>query len=140
MLTYLILSMKRTFNGQITSDSNIIHTLANNKDMWCNGIDEPLIHLKNILVRKENIKLIGKTGNTLKINVNGIDCVKFFLKEEQKNEIVTAPDIMYFDLICTASVNSFRGMNTPQLMIEEYSISDAKDHVENYLCEDELPF
>ncbi|EHS77450.1 hypothetical protein IS189_2796 [Staphylococcus aureus subsp. aureus IS-189] len=47
---------------------------------------------------------------------------------------------MYFDLICTASVNSFRGMNTPQLMIEEYSISDAKDHVENYLCEDELPF
>lgn len=121
-------------------DSNIIHTLANNKDMWCNGIDEPLIHLKNILVRKENIKLIGKTGNTLKINVNGIDCVKFFLKEEQKNEIVTAPDIMYFDLICTASVNSFRGMNTPQLMIEEYSISDAKDHVENYLCEDELPF
>lgn len=121
-------------------DSNIIHTLANNKDMWCNGIDEPLIHLKNILVRKENIKLIGKTGNTLKINVNGIDCVKFFLKEEQKNEIVTAPDVMYFDLICTASVNSFRGMNTPQLMIEEYSISDAKDHVENYLCEDELPF
>jgi len=47
---------------------------------------------------------------------------------------------MYLELICTTNVNTFRGINTPQLMIEEYSISDAKDHVENHLCVDELPF
>ncbi|MEJ7218427.1 DHH family phosphoesterase [Staphylococcus gallinarum] len=121
-------------------DVEVIHNLGLNKDMWCNGIDEPLIYLKNIVVRKENMKLIGKTGNTLKLQIQGVDCVKFFLKEEDKHEIVTAPDLMYLDFICTASVNSFRGMNTPQLMIEDYRIREAKEHVKNNLCEDNLPF
>lgn len=118
----------------------IIHNLGQSKDIWCNGIDEPLIHLKDIVVRKDNLKLIGKYSNTLKLDIQGIDCVKFFLKEEQKHEIATAPDLMYLDLVCTASVNTFRGMNTPQLMIEDYSIRDAKDHVEKNLSLDELPF
>ncbi|MGW7862057.1 DHH family phosphoesterase [Staphylococcus xylosus] len=121
-------------------DVEVIHNLGLNKDMWCNGIDEPLIFLKNIVVRKENMKLIGKTGNTLKLQIQGVDCVKFFLKEEEKHEIATAPDLMYLDIICTASVNSFRGMNTPQLLIEDYNIKDAKEHIKNNLCEDDLPF
>ncbi|MGW7999351.1 hypothetical protein [Staphylococcus xylosus] len=110
------------------------------KDMCCNGIDEPLIYLKNIVVRKENIKLIGKTGNTLKLQIQGVDCVKFFLKEEDKYEIATAPDLMYLDIICTASVNSFRGMNTPQLLIEDYNIKEAKAHIKNNLDYGDLPF
>lgn len=47
---------------------------------------------------------------------------------------------MYLDLICTASVNTYRGMNSPQLMIEDYNIKDAKDHVQNNLSLDNLPF
>lgn len=124
----------------------VIHNLGLSKDIWCNGIDKPLIHFKDIVVRKENLKLIGKYCNTLKLDIQGIDCVKFFLKEEQKHELATAPDLMYLDLICTASVNTYRGMNTPQLMIEDYNIKDskdakdAKDHVQNNLSLDDLPF
>ncbi|MGW7988095.1 hypothetical protein [Staphylococcus shinii] len=39
----------------------VIHNLGLSKDIWCNGIDELLIHLKDIVVRKENLKLIGST-------------------------------------------------------------------------------
>lgn len=28
----------------------VIHKLGLNKDMWCNGIDKPLIYLKNFVV------------------------------------------------------------------------------------------
>ncbi|MGW8042584.1 hypothetical protein [Staphylococcus shinii] len=47
---------------------------------------------------------------------------------------------MYLDLICTASVNTYRAMNTSQLMIEDYNIKDAKDHVQKNLSLNDLPF
>lgn len=61
----------------------------------------------------------------MKIQIQGVDCVKFFLKEAEKLEVTTAPDLLYLGIICTVSVNTSRGMNTPQLMIEEYRISDG---------------
>ncbi|RIO76159.1 hypothetical protein BUZ07_13640 [Staphylococcus gallinarum] len=66
--------------------------------------------------------------------------MKFFLKEAEKHEIATASDLIYLDIICTASVNTFRGMNTPQLMIEDYRIHDAKEHIKNNLSENEILF
>ncbi|WP_338142263.1 hypothetical protein [Staphylococcus gallinarum] len=76
----------------------------------------------------------------MKIQIQGVDSVKFFLKEAEKHEIATASDLIYLDIICTASVNTFRGMNTPQLMIEDYRIHDAKEHIKNNLSENEILF
>ncbi|MCD8786403.1 hypothetical protein [Staphylococcus gallinarum] len=76
----------------------------------------------------------------MKIQIQGVDSVKFFLKEAEKHAIATASDLIYLDIICTASVNTFRGMNTPQLMIEEYRISDGNDYIKNNLCENDFLF
>ena len=76
----------------------------------------------------------------MKIQIQGVDCVKFLLKEAEKLEITTAPDLLYLGIICTASVNTSRGMNTPQLMIEEYRISDGNDYIKNNLCENDFLF
>ena len=118
-----ILGININFNSKIIGVQKSIKTI-NDWD-WLNKVKrkekiEPqlqthnkfiLSYFKNIVLRKENMKLIGKTGNTLKLQIQGVDCVKFFLKEDDKDEIATAPDLMYLDIICTASVNSFRGMN-----------------------------
>lgn len=118
-----ILGININFNSKIIGVQKSIKTI-NDWD-WLNKVKrkekiEPqlqthnkfiLSYFKNIVVLKENMKLIGKTGNTLKLQIQGVDCVKFFLKEDDKDEIATAPDLMYLDIICTASVNSFRGMN-----------------------------
>ncbi|MEB6236447.1 hypothetical protein [Staphylococcus gallinarum] len=32
-------------------DVEVLNKLGLNKDMWCNGIDKPLIYLKNFVVR-----------------------------------------------------------------------------------------
>ena len=76
----------------------------------------------------------------MKIQIQGVDCVKFFLKEAEKLEVTTAPDLLYLGIICTVSVNTSRGMNTPQLMIEEYRISDGNDYIKNNLCENDFLF
>lgn len=125
------------------ADSKVIYELSSYKDMWCNGLDEPLIYLENIPLRKDNLNFIGKTGNTLKLEIQGVDCVKFRLTEEEKREIATASDNSVINLVCTASVNSFKGRNTPQLLIEDFEVktnSSGNSTLPKTISLDELPF
>lgn len=121
-------------------DVDTINELGNNIDLWCNGIDEPLIHIQDKVIQKKNINFIGKTGRTMKLDIQGVDCLKFNVTESQKHEIATSSDLISIDLICTASINSYMGRNTPQLMIEDFEIKNADDHVINHLSIDSLPF
>lgn len=126
------------WNGYVDVDT--INELGNNIDLWCNGIDEPLIHIQDKVVQKKNINFIGKTGRTMKLDIQGVDCLKFNVTESQKHEIATSSDLISMDLICTASINSYMGRNTPQLMIEDFEIKNAGDHVVKHLSIDSLPF
>lgn len=126
------------WNGYVDVDT--INELGNNIDLWCNGIDEPLIHIQDKVIQKKNINFIGKTGRTMKLDIQGVDCLKFNVTESQKHEIATSSDLISMDLICTASINSYMGRNTPQLMIEDFEIKNADDHVVKHLSIDSLPF
>lgn len=126
------------WNGYVDVDT--INELGNNIDLWCNGIDEPLIHIQDKVIQKKNINFIGKTGRTMKLDIQGVDCLKFNVTESQKHEIATSGDLISIDLICTASINSYMGRNTPQLMIEDFEIKNADDHVVKHLSIDSLPF
>ncbi|MEB6232571.1 DHH family phosphoesterase [Mammaliicoccus sciuri] len=126
------------WNGYVDVDT--INELGNNIDLWCNGIDEPLIHIQDKVIQKKNINFIGKTGRTMKLDIQGVDCLKFNVTESQKHEIATSSDLISIDLICTASINSYMGRNTPQLMIEDFEIKNADDHVVKHLSIDSLPF
>lgn len=121
-------------------DIPTIHQLAEYKNMWCNGIDEPLIYLKDIYIKKEDFNFIGKTGNTLKLNIQGVDLIKFRISEDEKREIAMADSTSYINLIATASVNTYKGINTPQLMIEDFNLIPAKDRLDTHISLNELPF
>lgn len=126
------------WNGYV--DVNTINELGNNIDLWCNGLDEPLIHIQDKVIQKKNINFIGKNGRTMKLDIQGVDCLKFNVTESQKHEIATSSDLISLDLICTASINSYMGRNTPQLMIEDFEVRNAEDHVVKNLTIDKLPF
>ncbi|MDT0700389.1 DHH family phosphoesterase [Staphylococcus chromogenes] len=121
-------------------DIPVIHDLASHKNMWCNGLDEPLIYIKNIYTKKDDFKFIGKTGNTLKLSIQGVDFIKFRINEDEKREIAMSEDTSYLSLVCTASVNTYRGMNIPQLMIEDFTLVPAKERIMSSISLDELPF
>lgn len=128
------------WNGYV--DVPTILELGKHSDIWCNGIDEPLICIKEKIINKKDIQFIGARGSTMKIEVDGISCVKFFMSEAEKTHIVDSlSDLVSIDLVCTASINTFKGMNLPQLMIEAYEINnvDSPEMFEG-LSVDSLPF
>lgn len=104
------------------ADTDTIYELADNSDIWCNGIDEPLIHVKDYVMQKDDIKFIGKTERTIKFTVQGVDCVKFNISEAEKYSIIEAPSTITMNMVATAGVNTFMGKNTPQLLIEDFEI------------------
>lgn len=130
------------FQWEGNTDNQVIHEIASNSHIWCNGLDEPLIHLKDIKIKKSNIQFIGKSGSTMKVMIDGVSCIKFRMTESELYEISTASEFIKMDLICKASINTFNGLDMPQLLIEDYSIEDYEHISEpsNMLDDSDLPF
>ncbi len=121
-------------------DTEVIYELVNHSHIWCNGIDEPLIHIKEKLINKNEINFIGATGSTMKVTIDGVDCIKFRLTDSEKHEIATSGSYIKLSLVCTASVNTYNGMDKPQLLIEDFEIEEAVFEDVQGLSLDQLPF
>lgn len=123
------------------ADTDTIITLANNADIWCNGIDEPLIHIKDKVINKDDIRFMGKTGRSIKIDIQGVDCVKFNLHESEIHELTTVDSkFVKLNLVCTATVNNFNGMEKPQLIIKDFTVESVEGKLNTKLSLDALPF
>lgn len=123
------------------ADTDTIITLANNADIWCNGIDEPLIHIKDKVINKDDIRFMGKTGRSIKIDIQGVDCVKFNLHESEIHELTTVDSkFVKLNLVCTATVNNFNGMEKPQLIIKDFTVEAIEGKLNPKLSLDALPF
>lgn len=61
-------------------NKNTILDIANYNNIWGQGIEEPEIAIKDIIVTKDNIKLMSPDKNpTLKIILpNGVECIKHY--------------------------------------------------------------
>ena len=73
---------------------------------------------------KEDIKVIGKNKDTIRFEKNGITYIKFFGKAliEQLQQY----DEMKIDVVGKTAVNNWMGRITPQIMIEDLEVEDAK--------------
>ena len=103
--------------------SNIIFDLDQYRYLYGQNIDEPLIYISDINLTKNDIQIIGKNADTVKFEKFGITYIKFHAKDlinklgmynEMKVELVGRPN-----------VNEWMGNYTPQIMIEDYEVSDG---------------
>ena len=86
---------------------------------------EPVIAVKDLVVRASDVQVIGKNKDTLKISKNGITYIKFFAKD-LINEISKYNE-MQLTIVGTANVNEWMGNVTPQLFIKEIDIKEITD-------------
>ena len=112
-------------HGNQLTDS-LIKDLHKLRDIWGQKVEEPLLAIKEVSVNKDDIYLNGKKKNTIKFKQRGIDFVKFFSNEDTYNDIVSKGDNLVFDSIGNASVNSWEGKDTPQVVIEDYEVVKTK--------------
>ena len=103
---------------ELTDD--FIGTLNVLKKHWGKGIKEPYIAIENIDVHPEEVSVMGKEMNTVKINVDGIEFIKF--KCDLTEKLMTMEEDFTMNIVGKCSMNDFNGKVTPQIIIEAYEI------------------
>ena len=106
-------------------NDNEIFDIASNSNIWGQGLDEPLIAIKNIKVDADNISFLGNNERTMKITLPNVktNLIKFNIKDDEK--ALLNPDIgtIYITVIGKCALNHWMGNTTPQIMLEDFEIT-----------------
>ena len=103
------------------------------KDIFGQGIKEPLVHIKNIPIWSENFFVMGKNSNSWKvINDEGYAFVKFNV-DVDKDEVLQIYNsnldrkeeysLGNIDVVGTVSINNYNNILTPQIITKDYIYS-----------------
>ncbi len=101
---------------------DLIYDLDTYKKYWGKGLEEPLIHVKNIEISLDNVFVLGTKGDTVKIISNGVSYM-FFKKTPAEVKEFLANPIMNIEIVGTGNLNVFRGNYTPQITVSDYNIT-----------------
>lgn len=106
------------------------------KDIFGQGIKEPLVHIKNIPVHSEDTSIMGKKFNSWKVIIgDGYAFVNFNVDidtdpllvrrckatDEELDNGVLLGDM---DVVGTVSINNYNGILTPQIIIKDYTFRE----------------
>lgn len=93
---------------------------------WSNGFEQP--HFAIILkdIAPDQITLMGKQKNTLKITLNGISFIKFRENIDKLEKLCTntTKDIT---IVGTFDINEWNGRSFPQIKIVDYDFTDVNN-------------
>ena len=105
-----------------TDIEDLIIDITEHEDIWGQGNPEPFIHIRDINITKNDIQIMGKTQDTVKITKFGIAYMKFHAKDfiEQLGKY----DEIKLEVVGRANLNEWMGRYTPQIFISNYQISD----------------
>lgn len=125
------------------NDTPDIATIQSVSDMgYCFGgtVSEPVVGILGLELKMSNFKV---KNTTLHIKKNGIELVKFNLKQDELEYIQTMSNTLdstynvYVDFVGTVGMNTFLGRTTPQFVIDDMMFSTK---IENDDSQDRLIF
>lgn len=103
----------------------LIFDLAPYEQVFGQMNPEALVAVTNLVVMPEEIKIIGKNQDTLRIEKNGITYVKFHAKSLIE-EISKFNNEMEITIVGRPNVNCWAGNKMPQILIVDMEIEDAR--------------
>ena len=107
-------------------DIGFIKAMEELKYIYGQGIKESLLTIKNIIIHKSDISLMGKDSKTLKFIYNDeISFLKFRLDEDDVvlkwlNDWEDMSDNIILNVIGKCGINSFKGILSPQIIVETW--------------------
>ena len=94
------------------------------KDLWGHGVPKPQIHINGITINGQEIKEIGANKTTIKFLYGDVEFIKFFCSKDFKKKLHVGENVnMTLEIIGTPTINSFRGNDTKQIVIEEVEVN-----------------
>ena len=103
---------------------DIIIDVSEHEDIWGQGNPEVLLHIKDINITKNDIRIMGKNSDTIKIEKFGIAYMKFHAKDMIQE--LAQYDSVKLEVVGRANLNEWGGYQTPQIFITNYQIEDNK--------------
>lgn len=100
--------------------------------IWGKGLEEPLILIKNVEIKSNEIEVLGKKANTLKLTIDGVEFIKFNIDDSDElikqtsNWEETDDKVFTLDIVGTCSSNEWNKEKKPQIKIKNYNIVSIK--------------
>lgn len=107
-------------------DNRMLTEFAKYMPLYGNGIPQPMFAFE-LLLTSNNIDVIGKKGDTLKISYNGITFIKFRATEliEEIKTFAGEPAVKV-TILGRSQLNSFNGRTSTQVIIDNFKINKIK--------------
>jgi len=99
-----------------------IKDICDLKYIYSTNIQEPLIYIENVKVSTQNIKLMGESKNTIKIETDEVDFIRFKSNEEMYSNMVDWKDEVILNVVGRASINEYNGKLTGQIFVDEWEV------------------
>lgn len=90
---------------------------------------EPLIHISKINIEKDNIRIMGSSQDTVKIEYCGVSYIKFHAKEFIE-ELQECTGSITLEIVGRANINEWMGQRSAQILIEDYEIKSNNRIIE----------
>jgi single-stranded-DNA-specific exonuclease len=111
---------------------DLIFCIDSMKNLWGKDVNESLIAVENIEVQNNEIQILGKTSNTLKFTADGVDFIKFFIKEDEElvkrsSDWESENKVFTINVVGKCSSNIWNKEKKPQIIISDYQIISESD-------------
>ena len=108
-------------------NTKLIMDLAQLENIICQGIEEPLIAIENIIIARDYFEIFGKKEDTITFTINDIKYIQFKCQEGNKlydfiQDAWGSHNYISFNIVGKPSVNEYNGVKTPQIIIEDINI------------------
>lgn len=115
------------FNFNETDNNNQrILDIAEMNDYWGQDIDRAYINIR-FKITNTNFQLMK--NNTFKFTLpHGLSIIKFNGSEKQIKKFTLYSGYLEIDAICKCNINKWDGKTYPQLLIEDYEITDSSKY------------
>ena len=131
--TFKDIDLSKSYNVDFELDEQMfnvgfVKSVDDLKSYYGTGFKEPFVAVKNILINKNDIQVMGKEKNSWKlINENNIAFVKFKCSSDDIvlnwiNDEFSDEDEKEITVVGRCNINFFNGILMPQLVIEEYEM------------------
>lgn len=112
-------------SAQASDLSSLVIELGAAEAIWGQDNPTPLIHITNLRLCPDNLRVMGSNADTLKIEYNGMSYLKFHAKELIE-KIHSYSDPFVMEIVGKPNLNEWMGRVSPQIFIEDYEIKEIK--------------
>lgn len=116
------------FDGTSEEIGDLVFELDKFSHRWGKGFPEAVIGVKDMVVDRSQIAVMGKTGDTVKITHNGVKYM-FFRQDIATVQSLIENQTLRLNLVGTAKVNYFNGIVSPQIFVEDFEILPTEKYI-----------